>query len=111
MAFRRSGVRPSLAPPRFLFEILTPAEDAQKTTGRPPALFVSGDCAKYGREAEASPGVRLDDVPGFRDLPPIDRYDIAIRRIAEKAPLRLCGGERRDATRRRRFPTCDATRR
>ena len=50
--------------------------------------------AKYGREAEANPGVHLDDVPGFRELPPIDRYDIAIRRIAEEAPLRLCEGER-----------------
>ncbi len=50
--------------------------------------------AKYGREAEANPGVHLDDVPGFREMQPIDRYDIAIRRIAEEAPLRLCAGER-----------------
>jgi hypothetical protein len=29
--------------------------------------------AKYGREAEANPGVHLDDVPGFREMQPIDR--------------------------------------
>jgi hypothetical protein len=50
--------------------------------------------AKYGRETETTPGVHLDDVPGFREMPPLDRYDIAIRRIAENAPLRICDGER-----------------
>ena len=50
--------------------------------------------AKYGRETETTPGVPMDDVAGLREMPPLDRYDLAIRRIAEKAPLRLCDGER-----------------
>ena len=39
MAFRRSGVRPSLAPPRFLTNLGDPAEDIRKQAGRCPALF------------------------------------------------------------------------
>lgn len=48
----------------------------------------------YGRDTSKTRGVAMDDIDGFNDLPPIDKYDIAIRRIAEKAPLRVCPNEK-----------------
>ena len=49
---------------------------------------------KYGRDTQACPAVCLDDVENFKDLSPIEKYDIAIKRIVEKAPVRICEGER-----------------
>ena len=43
----------------------------------------------YGREAKANKAVSLDDIPGFDLLSPQKRYDAAIRRICETAPLRI----------------------
>lgn len=59
MAFRRSGVRPSLAPPRFPKWNLDHAEDAQKAAGHRPALFVSGGCANSPRNRHGSSVVSL----------------------------------------------------
>ena len=41
---------------------------------------------KYGLDAKKTPYVSLDDVPGFADFTPIQKYDTAIRAIAENAP-------------------------
>lgn len=49
---------------------------------------------KYGDEAMANYAVAMDDIPGYGDLPPIVKQDMAIRRIAERAPLRICPGEK-----------------
>jgi len=49
--------------------------------------------ARYGREAEQTPSVLLDDVPGYGEMTPLQRYDEAIRAIATQAPLRICEGE------------------
>ncbi|MBO4217773.1 MAG: hypothetical protein J5940_07490, partial [Clostridia bacterium] len=48
---------------------------------------------RYGLETKSTPGVTLDDVDGFEALSPCKKYDVAIRRIAETAPLRICDGE------------------
>lgn len=49
---------------------------------------------KYGLDTLKTNAVSLDDIENFSELSKIERYDIAIRRIAEKAPIRLCEGER-----------------
>lgn len=48
---------------------------------------------RYGDEAIAWDSVSLDDIEGFEALSPLDQYDMAIRRIAEEAPLRYVPGE------------------
>ncbi len=47
-----------------------------------------------GQEAMKTPAVTLDHVEGFEALSPLDKYDMAIREIAEKAPIRFFHGER-----------------
>ncbi len=49
---------------------------------------------KYGAEVQKTPFVSMDDVPGFEELPRIERYDASIRQIALKAPIRIVPGER-----------------
>ena len=49
---------------------------------------------KYGDEAMANYAVAMDDIPGYAGMPPLRQQDIAIRRIAEQAPVRICPGER-----------------
>ena len=48
---------------------------------------------KYGRQTRATPAVTLDDIEGFASLTEIEKYDLAIRRIAERAPIRICEDE------------------
>ena len=48
----------------------------------------------YGRDTSKTRGVAMDDIDNFSTLPPIDKYDLAIRRITEKAPLRVCPNEK-----------------
>ncbi|MEA4822602.1 MAG: pyruvate formate lyase family protein [Clostridiaceae bacterium] len=43
----------------------------------------------YGREARANYAVMLDDIPDYNMLPLQKRYDLAIQRICETAPLRI----------------------
>ena len=49
---------------------------------------------KYGLDTLNTSAVRLDDVEGFESLSKIEKYDIAIARIAKEAPLRICDGEK-----------------
>ncbi|MBR2354675.1 MAG: pyruvate formate lyase family protein, partial [Clostridia bacterium] len=49
---------------------------------------------RYGLETVATPSVSLDDIADFEKLSPIECYDLAIERIASKAPIRICEGER-----------------
>lgn len=49
---------------------------------------------KYGREALKTPFVTLDGILGFESLTPTERYDLAVQKIAEEAPIRVCDGER-----------------
>ncbi len=48
---------------------------------------------RYGDEAKATPCVTLDHIDGFEKLSDIEKYDLAVRTIAEKAPIRLCDEE------------------
>lgn len=48
---------------------------------------------EFGDDALTHMAVSLDDIDGFDQLPEIDRQDIAIRCIAEHAPLRICPEE------------------
>ena len=48
---------------------------------------------KYGKQTKATPFVSLDGIEGFGELSDIEKYDIAIRKIAEEAPIRICEGE------------------
>ncbi len=47
-----------------------------------------------GQEAMKTPAVTLDHIEEIASMSPLERYDIAIREIAEKAPIRLFHGER-----------------
>lgn len=49
---------------------------------------------KYGLDTLKTNAISLDDIEDFPALSKIEKYDIAIRRIAEEAPIRLCEGER-----------------
>ncbi len=48
---------------------------------------------KYGDEAMAHPHISLDHIENFDGLTDLQKQDIAIREIAEKAPVRLCPEE------------------
>ena len=49
---------------------------------------------KYGLQTRECPFVDLTGVEGYTDLTAIEKYDIAVRRIAEEAPVRICDGEK-----------------
>lgn len=49
---------------------------------------------KYGLDTLKTDGVILDDIENYDGLSYIQQYDIAIRKIAADAPIRICDGER-----------------
>lgn len=49
---------------------------------------------KYGKDTLRVMSVKLDDIEDFDRLTRVQKYDIAIKEIAEKAPLRICDGEK-----------------
>lgn len=49
---------------------------------------------KYGKDTLAHFSVSMDDVEYFASLPEIEQYDLAVERIAEQAPIRICDGEK-----------------
>ena len=49
---------------------------------------------KYGKETEKTPAIPMDDIADFETWTDIQKYDEAIKRIAEQAPLRICKGEK-----------------
>ena len=49
---------------------------------------------KYGLDTQRVEAVTLDDVEGYTQLPLIQKYDVAIMKIASEAPVRICEGER-----------------
>lgn len=48
----------------------------------------------YGKDALRVPAVSLDGIENWDQLSELDRYDAAIEAIAERAPVRICNGER-----------------
>lgn len=49
---------------------------------------------KYGKDTLLTDAVSLDHIQGFDSLSQIEKYDAAIKTIAQKAPIRICEGER-----------------
>ncbi len=49
---------------------------------------------KYGKDTLKCSAVVLDDIPNFDSLSKIEKYDIAIMKIAKEAPIRICEGEK-----------------
>ena len=49
---------------------------------------------KYGTDTKKVMAVELDGEEGFETLSATGKYDLAIRRIAEQSPLRICDGEK-----------------
>jgi formate C-acetyltransferase len=48
---------------------------------------------KYGLDTRKTDMIPLDEVPEFESFGPLDRYDTAVRMIAENAPVRICEDE------------------
>lgn len=48
---------------------------------------------EYGDEAVKNDSVALDEIENFEAGSPLERYDLAIRQIALKAPVRICAEE------------------
>lgn len=48
---------------------------------------------KYGKQTKQTPFIPLDEFGDFDSLSDIEKYDIAIREIAKKSPIRICDGE------------------
>lgn len=49
---------------------------------------------KYGLDTLKTSAISLDDIENYSNLTSIEKYDIAIKRIAENAPIRICDGEK-----------------
>ncbi len=49
---------------------------------------------KYGLDTLKTMNITLDGTAGFDELLKVEKYDLAIRRIAEQAPIRICEGEK-----------------
>ena len=49
---------------------------------------------KYGLDTLKTRSVSLDDVENFNELTALQKHDLAIKRIAENAPIRICEGEK-----------------
>ena len=48
---------------------------------------------RYGLDTRRVMSVPLDDIDGISELSDLKKYNAAIRRIAESAPIRICDGE------------------
>lgn len=49
---------------------------------------------RYGDEAVKAFAVSMDDIKGYKGMRPLVQQDLAIRRIAERAPVRICEEEK-----------------
>ncbi len=49
---------------------------------------------RYGLDTLKVPSVPLDNLPNISELSKLQKYDTAIKKIAEEAPIRICEGER-----------------
>ena len=49
---------------------------------------------KYGLDTLKTEAVILDDIEKFDALNPLQKYDLAITKIAKNAPIRICEGEK-----------------
>ncbi len=49
---------------------------------------------RYGKDTLKTKAVLLDHIEGFDMLSQIEKYDIAIQKIASESPIRICDGEK-----------------
>ena len=49
---------------------------------------------RYGLMTLETMAVSLDDIDNFEALSPLEKYDLAILRIAQNAPVRICENEK-----------------
>ncbi len=49
---------------------------------------------KYGLDSKKVAAIHLDDIKDFETLTPLEKYNISIREIAKKAPIRICEHEK-----------------
>jgi formate C-acetyltransferase len=49
---------------------------------------------KYGLDTLKTDSISLDNIENFSALSALEKYDIAILKIAEEAPIRICEGEK-----------------
>lgn len=49
---------------------------------------------RYGLDTWKTPGVSMDLCAGFEKMTPLQKYDAAVERIVQTAPIRICDGER-----------------
>ena len=49
---------------------------------------------KYGLDTLKAEAIPLDNIDDFESLSTIEKYDLAIKKIAEEAPIRICEGEK-----------------
>ena len=49
---------------------------------------------KYGLDTLKVEAIPLDNIDDFESLSNIEKYDLAIKKIAEEAPIRICEGEK-----------------
>lgn len=49
---------------------------------------------KYGLDTQKTMSVKLDDAENFETLSELEKYDLAIRRIAQESPIQICEGEK-----------------
>ena len=49
---------------------------------------------KYGLDTMKVMAVDMDHIPGFSDMSELDKYDKIVTEIVNKAPIRICEGEK-----------------
>lgn len=49
---------------------------------------------KYGLETWSTPAVSMDNIENYEKLSALKKYDMAIERIVNEAPIRICDGEK-----------------
>lgn len=48
---------------------------------------------KYGLDTDRTPYVDINHIENYKDMSPIEQYDIGVYEIVTKAPIRICDGE------------------
>ena len=49
---------------------------------------------KYGLDTLKTEAICLDNIENIKNLPPLEKYNIGVRKICEEAPIRICQDEK-----------------
>lgn len=47
---------------------------------------------KYGLDTDRTPHIDVNHIKNYKELSPLERYNIGVSEIVSKAPIRICGG-------------------